>query len=337
MILAIDQGTTGTTCLVFDGEGRIARPRLQRVRASTSRARAGSSTTRTRSGRSRRRVAVARARRRRPTPRSLDGDRDHQPARDRRRLGPGHRRAGPQRARLAGPAHRGALRRAARGRPRGARPRAHRASSSTPTSPARRSSGCCATSRPPADAGLRHDRLLAGLQAHRAPRRPTSRTRRGRCCSTSASCAGTRELCDLLGVDPATLPEPLPSARRLRHDLGVRRRGPGRRDRRRPAGGALRPGLPPRRGWRRTPTARAASCCSTRATRRPSPAEGLLTTVAWGIDDRVTYALEAAVFVTGAAVQWLRDGLGIVDRGGRDRGHGGLAGRPTTTSTSSRR
>jgi glycerol kinase len=43
------------------------------------------------------------------------------------------------------------------------------------------------------------------------------------------------------------------------------------------------------------------------------PREGLLSTVAWGIgDEPVNYALEAAVFVTGAAVQWLRDGLGII-------------------------
>ena len=44
----------------------------------------------------------------------------------------------------------------------------------------------------------------------------------------------------------------------------------------------------------------------------PPPAEGLLTTVAWRIGDRTDYALEAAIFVTGAAVQWLRDGLGII-------------------------
>jgi glycerol kinase len=46
----------------------------------------------------------------------------------------------------------------------------------------------------------------------------------------------------------------------------------------------------------------------------PAPAEGLLTTVAWGIAQRTVYALEAAIFVTGAAVQWLRDGLGIITR-----------------------
>jgi glycerol kinase len=46
----------------------------------------------------------------------------------------------------------------------------------------------------------------------------------------------------------------------------------------------------------------------------PPPAPpGLLTTVAWGIGSRTVYALEAAIFVTGAAVQWLRDGLQIID------------------------
>ncbi len=45
----------------------------------------------------------------------------------------------------------------------------------------------------------------------------------------------------------------------------------------------------------------------------PEPQEGLLGTVAWGIGERLSYALEASIFVTGAAVQWLRDGLGIID------------------------
>jgi glycerol kinase len=50
------------------------------------------------------------------------------------------------------------------------------------------------------------------------------------------------------------------------------------------------------------------------AGRRPPPVEeGLLTTVAWGIGDATVYALEAAIFVTGAAVQWLRDGLGLIE------------------------
>lgn len=39
---------------------------------------------------------------------------------------------------------------------------------------------------------------------------------------------------------------------------------------------------------------------------------GLLTTVAWQIGDKITYALEGSVFIAGAAIQWLRDGLGIL-------------------------
>jgi glycerol kinase len=46
----------------------------------------------------------------------------------------------------------------------------------------------------------------------------------------------------------------------------------------------------------------------------PEPVDGLLTTIAWSIgsSDAVTYAMEGAIFVTGAAVQWLRDGLEII-------------------------
>ena len=45
----------------------------------------------------------------------------------------------------------------------------------------------------------------------------------------------------------------------------------------------------------------------------PSPVDGLLTSVAWQLGDTVTYAMEGSIFVTGAAVQWLRDGLGLID------------------------
>jgi glycerol kinase len=44
----------------------------------------------------------------------------------------------------------------------------------------------------------------------------------------------------------------------------------------------------------------------------PPVSAGLLTTVAWRLQDHTDYALEASVFVTGAAVQWLRDGLGLI-------------------------
>jgi glycerol kinase len=40
--------------------------------------------------------------------------------------------------------------------------------------------------------------------------------------------------------------------------------------------------------------------------------KGLLTTIAWGLDGTITYAMEGSIFVTGAAVQWLRDGLKII-------------------------
>lgn len=40
---------------------------------------------------------------------------------------------------------------------------------------------------------------------------------------------------------------------------------------------------------------------------------GLVTTIAWGINGRVEYALEGSIFIAGAAVQWLRDGLKLID------------------------
>lgn len=40
---------------------------------------------------------------------------------------------------------------------------------------------------------------------------------------------------------------------------------------------------------------------------------GLVTTIAWGLDGRVNYALEGSIFVAGAAIQWLRDELRIID------------------------
>ena len=39
----------------------------------------------------------------------------------------------------------------------------------------------------------------------------------------------------------------------------------------------------------------------------------LLTTIGWGIDGQVTYCLEGSIFVAGAVVQWLRDGLGVIE------------------------
>lgn len=40
---------------------------------------------------------------------------------------------------------------------------------------------------------------------------------------------------------------------------------------------------------------------------------GLLTTIAWGIDGKVEYALEGSIFIAGSAIQWLRDGLKLIE------------------------
>ncbi len=40
---------------------------------------------------------------------------------------------------------------------------------------------------------------------------------------------------------------------------------------------------------------------------------GLVTTIAWGLDGKVNYALEGSIFVAGAAIQWLRDGMKMID------------------------
>src|SRR5205085_6891197 len=45
----------------------------------------------------------------------------------------------------------------------------------------------------------------------------------------------------------------------------------------------------------------------------PAPQPGLLTTIAWSLQGTTSYALEAAIFVTGAGVQWLRDGLKVIE------------------------
>jgi glycerol kinase len=48
--------------------------------------------------------------------------------------------------------------------------------------------------------------------------------------------------------------------------------------------------------------------------RKPMASENnLLTTIGWGIDGGVTYCLEGSVFIAGAVVQWLRDGLGLIE------------------------
>jgi glycerol kinase len=120
------------------------------------------------------------------------------------------------------------------------------------------------------------------------------------------------ELCELLGVDPARLPEPLPSA----HVYGTTSEFGGEV----PVAGVAgdqqaalfgqachRPGTA-----KNTYGTGSFVLLNTGAEAAPAP-DGLLSTIACGTGSEATYALEASIFVTGAAVQWLRDGLGIID------------------------
>ncbi len=119
------------------------------------------------------------------------------------------------------------------------------------------------------------------------------------------------ELCDLLGVDPGSLPEPCPSA----HVYGETSEFGGSV----PVAGiagdqqaALYGQACYETGLGKNTYGTGSFVLQNAGGDMPEPAEGLLTTIAWGVGERVDYALEAAIFVTGAAVQWLRDQLGII-------------------------
>jgi glycerol kinase len=119
------------------------------------------------------------------------------------------------------------------------------------------------------------------------------------------------ELCELLGVDPARLPEALPSA----HIYGTTREFGGEV----PVAGiagdqqaALFGQACHEAGQGKNTYGTGSFVLLNAGTEAPPAKEGLLTTIAWGLGDEVDYALEAAIFVTGAAVQWLRDGLGVI-------------------------
>ena len=121
-----------------------------------------------------------------------------------------------------------------------------------------------------------------------------------------------RELCELLGVEPDSLPDPLPSA----HVYGETTVFGGKV----PVAGiagdqqAALYGQACHEAGLGKNTYGTGSFVLENAGEAPPPvAEGLLNTVAWGVDGRVDYASEASIFVTGAAVQWLRDGLGIIE------------------------
>ena len=119
------------------------------------------------------------------------------------------------------------------------------------------------------------------------------------------------ELCELLSVDPASLPEPLPSA----HVYGESGEFGGSV----PVAGiagdqqaALYGQACHETGLGKNTYGTGSFLLQNAGPALPPPREGLLASVAWGVGERVDYCVEASMFVTGAAVQWLRDGLGIV-------------------------
>jgi glycerol kinase len=125
--------------------------------------------------------------------------------------------------------------------------------------------------------------------------------------------AWDEELCGLLGIDPARLPEPLPSA----HVYGTTGEFGGEVPVCGIAGdqqAALFGQACHRPGMAKNTYGTGSFVLLNTGAEAPPPPDGLLTTVAWGLGDEVAYALEAAIFVTGAAVQWLRDGLGVIER-----------------------
>jgi glycerol kinase len=121
------------------------------------------------------------------------------------------------------------------------------------------------------------------------------------------------ELCDLLGIDPASLPEAQPSA----HIYGTTSEFGGEV----PVAGiggdqqaALFGQACHHAGDAKNTYGTGSFVLLNTGSKAPEPVEGLLATVACGTDQAPAYALEASIFVTGAAVQWLRDGLGLIER-----------------------
>ena len=127
--------------------------------------------------------------------------------------------------------------------------------------------------------------------------------------------AWDEELCALLEVDPARLPEPLPSS----SVFGTTSEFGGEVPVAGVAGdqqAALFGQACHQPGMAKNTYGTGSFVLLNSGTELPPASEGLLTTVAAGTDEEVSYALEAAIFVTGAAVQWLRDGLGIIGEAG---------------------
>ncbi len=127
--------------------------------------------------------------------------------------------------------------------------------------------------------------------------------------------AWDEELCAMLGIDPQRLPEPLPSA----HVYGTTSEFGGEV----PVAGiagdqqaALFGQACHTAGSAKNTYGTGSFVLLNTGPEAPQPGEGLLATVACAPGEEAAYALEASIFVTGAAIQWLRDGLGILTEAG---------------------
>lgn len=119
------------------------------------------------------------------------------------------------------------------------------------------------------------------------------------------------ELCALFGVDPAMLPEVLPSAGVFGETDVFGGRVPlagiaGDQQAALFGQGCLEPGAV------KNTYGTGSFVLENVGSEPPRAPHGLVATVAWLLGERPSYALEASIFVTGAAVQWLRDGLGVI-------------------------
>jgi glycerol kinase len=142
----------------------------------------------------------------------------------------------------------------------------------------------------------------------------------------TASLSWSPELCDLFGVPPHTLPEVRPSAGRF-GDAALGDLGPA---------SAVLDGVPVsgvlgdqqaalfgqacfEPGMVKVTYGTGSFALANAGPQRPPPPDGLTVSCAWDLGEhaadarsRVAYALEGSAFVSGAAIQWLRDGLGII-------------------------
>ena len=165
--------------------------------------------------------------------------------------------------------------------------------------------GGCRQARP-----ARHDRLVAGLQAHRRARdRRVQRLAHALFNIRDGVWDG--ELCDLLDVPIGALPEPVGNAQEYGRTSVFGGSVPvcgmaGDQQAALFGQACHEPGL----GKNTYGTGN--FLLQNAGTGSPLLEQGLITTIAWKLGDRLEYALESSMFVTGAGVQWLRDGLGVI-------------------------